>query len=172
MADIDEEDLNSDAPAENTKKSAGKGNLLVILVGLLVIVIAPLASWLVVRLTLPQNDVKIPEQQETALQSGGIVLPIDSLVVNVAGTRMTRILRFTPHLVVSDQRLHDHLKEHIPMIKDRILAISSRRTLDDLESLEARDSLKRDIMYEINNMARGRMAGSVLDVAFSEFLIQ
>ena len=99
-------------------------------------------------------------------------MAIDPLVVNISGTRMTRVLRIQVHLILSEPRLEEVIKEMMPMVKDRIMSTAGRRTLDEMEGVDDRESMKRDIALEINSLIRSRMAGSVLDVAFSEFLIQ
>ncbi len=172
MAPNNDDMMDDDKPARGAAKPAAKkGPLLIILVGVLVMTITPLATYFVVR----GSSAPSPADTETAVAEPApqpIVMPIDPLVVNISGTRMTRVLRIQVHLVLSEARLQDVLKEMMPMVKDRIMATAGRRTLDEMEGIDDRDSLKRDIALEINSLVRNRMAGSVLDVAFSEFLIQ
>ena len=169
-----EEMLDDDAkPSRTAAKPAGKkkGPLLIILIGVLVMTVTPLATYFVVRQSSAPAQ-STPETTATEPAPQPIVMAIDPLVVNISGTRMTRVLRIQVHLVLSEARLEEILKEMMPMVKDRIMATAGRRTLDEMEGVDDRDSLKRDIALEINSLVRNRMAGSVLDVAFSEFLIQ
>lgn len=172
MADIDENQEGESRPAgaKQSPKSA-RGNMLVIVVGLLVMIIAPAASYLVVRTTVSTKGSE-PAAEEPNILPTPPMVQIESLVVNISGTRMTRVLRFQPHLVLSDVRLKDYLPEIMPMVKDRIMTTAGSRTLEQLESAEDRDALKRDIATEINGLVRDKMLGTVLDVVFSDFLIQ
>lgn len=172
MADLDDFPMDDDPVAAPATKPSGKhGIFLVVIVGILVMVLAPLASWFVVKLTLdPQRPATSePKEEQTPAE---ILFNLDSIVVNVAGTRMTRVLRIQPHLVLSDQRLSESLQNLKPIIKDRVMMIASQRSLDQLETMEDREAMKKDIANEINILIRDRFSGSVVDVVFSDFLIQ
>ena len=164
--------LDGDEQAAPAKKAEGKkkGPMLLILIGLLVMIVTPAATWMVVRQSSAPSSEEGKAPKEPEAQP--IVMAIDPLVVNISGTRMTRVLRIQVHLVLSEPRLQEVLTEMLPMVKDRVMSTAGRRTLDEMESIEDRESMKRDIALEINSLVRTRMAGSVLDVAFSEFLIQ
>ena len=161
-----------DKPAPSKAKPDGKkkGPMLLIAIGLLVMMAAPAATFLVGRKSSAPGAEEAAAAKKPAPQP--VVMAIEPLTVNIAGTRMTRVLRMQVHLVLSEPRLDPVLKEMLPMVKDRIMSTAGRRTLDQMESVDDRESLKRDIALEINSLVRNRMAGSVLDVAFSEFLIQ
>lgn len=167
--DMDRSRGKDKAPAPKKKK----GGMLLILLGVVAMVVIPAATFFAIRLgggTSPEAAEKAAARKPAAPP---VVISIDpALVVNISGTRMTRILRMQVHLVLSDASLDPVIKEMAPMVKDRIMATAGRRTLDELESVDDRESLKRDIALEVNSLVRSRMAGSVLDVAFSEFLIQ
>ncbi len=158
-------------PAAAKAKPAAKkkGPLLLIVFGLLVMIIAPLTVLFLIKPSATKTDGEA-DVQKPAPQP--VVMPIDALVVNISGTRMTRVLRIQVHLILSEPRLEEVIKEMMPMVKDRIMSTAGRRTLDEMEGVDDRESMKRDIALEINSLIRSRMAGSVLDVAFSEFLIQ
>lgn len=160
----------NDAAVKTKPAGKKKGPLLLIVIGLLVMTITPAATYLIVRQSSGTGDPAKPAP-EKPLQKP-VVMAIDPLVVNISGTRMTRVVRLQVHLRLSEARLVDVLTEMLPMVKDRIMGTVGRRTLDEMESVDDRESLKRDIALEVNSLIRDRMAGSVLDVAFSEFLIQ
>ena len=162
--DGDEKPSRSKAGPEAKKK---KSALPLILVGVVIMVVAPAATFFL----MPKGDGTEKEAQAKPAPPP-VVKEIDPLTVNISGTRMTRVLRMQVNLVLSQQSLEPVIVEMLPMIKDSIMTTASRRTLNELESAEDRESLKRDIVLEINSLIRSRMAGSVLNVAFSEFLIQ
>ena len=158
-------------PAASKAKPAAKkkGPLLLIVFGLLVMIVAPLTVLFLVKPAGEKKDDGVAAQKPAPQP---VVMAIEPLVVNISGTRMTRVLRIQVHLILSEPRLEDVIKEMMPMVKDRIMSTAGRRTLDEMEGVDDRESMKRDIALEINSLIRSRMAGSVLDVAFSEFLIQ
>ena len=156
-------------PSKTKAEGRKKGPLLLIILGLLVMTVTPTTTYFIVhKATKPSPE---DENLEKATEQP-IVMAIDPVTVNISGTRMTRVLRIQIHLVLSEPRLEAVLKEMLPMVKDRIMSTAGRRTLDEMESAEDRESLKRDLALEINSLVRNRMSGSVLDVVFSEFLIQ
>lgn len=166
-----EEGQKEEAAPENN--GGGKGTAVVIIVGFLVMILTPLVSYLIVKTTLsPLSAIETGETESKKDNGAPVTMNMDALVVNVSGTKMTRVLRFQPHLVLSESRLEGLLREMQPMVKDRILLAASRRTLNELEGSEGREMLKRDIISEINAIVRPRLSGSVVDVHFSEFLIQ
>ena len=164
MLDGDDKPSKGKAPAPAPKK---KGGLLLVLVGVVVLVAAPAASYFL--FFKKGGDAKEAPQKPAPPP---VVMAVEPVVVNISGTRMTRVLRMQVHLVLSQATLEPVVKEMLPMVKDRIIAVAGRRTLNELETVEDRDSLKRDLVLEINGLIRPRMAGTILDVAFSEFLIQ
>ena len=164
---MDGDEKTSAAKAKPAAKK--KGPLLLIVFGLLVMIIAPLTVLFLIKKPAEKTDAESAVQKPAPQP---VVMAIDPLVVNISGTRMTRVLRIQVHLILSEPRLEEVIKEMMPMVKDRIMSTAGRRTLDEMEGVDDRESMKRDIALEINSLIRSRMAGSVLDVAFSEFLIQ
>lgn len=177
--ELEEDQNQKDSDKKEGKSKVNKGNLLVILTGVLVITITPISTWLVVRNFGPDTAASTEEtpekkkgEEKSPENSKEVLFPIDPLVVNIAETRMTRVLSVQMHLVLSDEKLKTVLEDKMPMVKDRIMSIVGRKTLSELEDESGRKKLKRDIALEINEMTRDEMAGTVLNVVFSQFLIQ
>lgn len=161
------------AEAQNAAKGGpGKSSMIIIIVvALLVVVVTPLSTFLVIKKMAPAPVVEV-EQPKTASGTEKVI-KLEAVIVNIAETKGTRILRFQPHLVVSEANLADDLQSnYTALLMDRIILAASRKTIDDLEGVQGREGLKREIISEINAAIKDRMAGSVVDVYFSEFLIQ
>lgn len=156
------------AKEKNAPPAKGKSPMLLIIIGLLVVAAAGGGTFFFIQKGAADEN----SEGHRPAHVPNPVMPIEALVVNISGTRMTRILRMQVHLELSEPRLADVLNEMMPRVKDRIISAAVRRTLEELEGLDGRESLKRDIALEINNLVRNRMSGSVLDVYFSEFLVQ
>ena len=103
--------LDGDEQAAPAKKAEGKkkGPMLLILIGLLVMIVTPAATWMVVRQSSAPSSEEGKAPKEPEAQP--IVMAIDPLVVNISGTRMTRVLRIQVHLVLSEPRLQEVLTE-------------------------------------------------------------
>jgi flagellar basal body-associated protein FliL len=168
-SEIENSEISAESPAE-AKPSPQSNMLFVIIIGLLVMVLTPLASYVVVRLSLPASPIEDNKIDESSEEQ--VVLDMEPVIVNIAQTKGTRILKLVPHLVLSEAALRDELQNSSSLLADRILLACSRKTIDDLEGPEGRSTLKRDIMVEVNAAIQGRMKGSVVDIYLSEFLIQ
>lgn len=178
MADENEEKKEEEAPdeekeaaAEQGKKSESKlGVIVVVVVGLLVMTLTPLISWLVVKNIVPPLIVeKKTEEQQNGVET---ILPLGEIQASIKGTKVTRFIVVEPHLVLSESRLLETLKNMTAMLTDKVLQTLSRRTIDEFEGPEALESLKRDIMSEINSEIEDKMSGVVKNVYFKKFLIQ
>lgn len=156
------------------KPGGSSGMLIVTIIGLLVMLLTPLTSYFIVKMTIPDKPQVVagdsPSQRVATDEP--LVFNVDALLVNIAETKGTRILRVVPHLVMNDPKLLDRAEVMKPMIADRIMAVSSSRTIEELDGNEGRELLKKDILITVNDLLATYMEGAVVDVYFSEFLIQ
>ncbi len=168
-----------EARSETTPQPAGissrLGTLLVVVTGLLVITLTPTITYFVIRSAAqPRVPDVAPAASETragALPSGAGMLELNPILVNIAQTKATRILKLQVQLVVSDATLADDLKaQALPLLTDRVIQVARRKTLEDLEGTQGTDALKRDILSELNAVLKDR--GAIVDIYFKEFLIQ
>jgi len=159
----------SSADEGEAKQAPKSGVLVVVTVGFLVMIATPLTSFLLVKMAMPPE---IETKSVVTDEEGETVIEVKALLVNIAETKGTRVLRVEPHLVLSEARLADNLKDRMPMLIDRISTAAARKTIDELEGPQGREALKRDIISEINMALKEKMSGAVVDVYFSEFLIQ
>ena len=171
-SDVMDEATGSDAEtsAGAARKGSKAGTLVVMVVGFLVMFLTPLISYFVVKASLPPEAVTA----DRAVDNGEpVLLKLDEIMVNIANTQATRILRFEPHLLLSESRLHEKLSKNLlPMVHDRIMRTASSKSIDQLEGPHGRESLKRDIMAQINEEIKSMMCGAVVDIYFTDFLIQ
>lgn len=169
------------AQAEEAKEDAGSGEavksgpgksgmIIIIAVAVLVVIVTPLSTYLVIKNMAPAPVVNVEQPKVKAGQEQ--IVALKPIIVNIAETKGTRILRMEPHLVVSESRLAEQMEALKPLLTDRVILAASRKTIDDLEGAQGREALKREIVSEINAAIKDRMAGSVVDVYFNEFLIQ
>lgn len=169
-----------------TKAGLPLGNILVVAVGVLVLLGTPAMTYMVVKQAAKANSSAAGKSSEggSSGESGGhgggkseggegTVLALKSILVNVAETKGTRMLKIEPHLVVSDNATMKKLNtSFMPMLVDRIILAAGRKTIDELEGAQGREALKRDIISEVNGALKGKVEGSVVNVYFNEFLVQ
>ncbi len=101
-----------------------------------------------------------------------IVVALESIFVNIAETKSTRVLKLNPVLELSEERLIPVVEARIPLIRDLVSEAACRLSIDALDGQNGRQILKREIKNQMNVMLRNHMAGAVKDVYFSDFLIQ
>ena len=165
-----EESSGGEQQTPATRSSFPMGWVIVVVLGLAVMVVTPLASYLVVSRMMdsPAEEKLAPVERQDSQST----FEIGEIRVNIYGTRATRYLTVRPHLRLSEPGLEEKLEEVKPMLVDRVSTVVSRRTLDELEGPEGRRGLRRDIMAEVNSAIKDRMQGVVVDVYLVDFLIQ
>jgi len=176
MADEDKtEDTGEVTPdTAATPPAKGKsGTLVVIIVGFLVMIVTPLTTFFVVKATVPPPlATSAPDMELEEPPGETTTFNLGTIYVNIAETKGTRVLKIEPYLVLSEAGLDEVLTGMAPMLRDKVLAAASTKTIDELEGPQGRANLKREIMTLINAAIKKRMSGAVIDVYFNEFLIQ
>lgn len=148
---------------ETTPPKKGKGMVLMVATGVVLI-----AAGVGAGIFLGSKDRPAQAKKNVA----PIIVQFQDMYVNVAETKATRVLKLTTVLELSEERLSPLLEAERPIIRDLISETASQMTIDDLEGQNGREILKRDIKNKINDLVRDRMAGAVVNVYFSDFLIQ
>ena len=179
---VDDDAAEKDEPAKGATKPLP---WLVLVMGLLVMLLTPAASYFVVKLSLPTATPEASAKETAAKESAAkkesekpdapALYSMKSMTVNILDTKGTRMLKITPSLVlsVSDTTLVDKLKAISPVLLDAISSASSARTLDELDGPAGRENMKKDILSRVNKILEvRRLTFSVSDVYFEEFLIQ
>ncbi|MBI3985832.1 MAG: flagellar basal body-associated FliL family protein [Lentisphaerae bacterium] len=185
------------APA--AKKPGSKNSMLVmILAGFLVIVLVQVAVVFYVVATKPSTAgeakgeaLKSEKKTESGAKSekksekgekgekgeGGkadkdLVYDVEPVLNNIAGTQGTRYIKITAHFVLSEASLKEELKSNSVMIRDRICSVLDTKSIFDLEGPKAKDAIKKEIKDRVNGELKDKMRGTILEVLFSEYLIQ
>lgn len=117
-----------------------------------------------------KNETKVPTVKK--LPETLITVEMDDIYVNIAETKATRVLKLSPVLELSEQRLTSVVEGRIPLIRDLISETACRLSIEELDGSNGRQILKREIKNQLNVMLRNHMAGAVENVYFSDFLIQ
>jgi flagellar basal body-associated protein FliL len=149
------------------KAKPSSGILPILVIGLGLIGASAGVTYVVVRKTLPP-----PVVTQKASATVPITFPLGEMYVNIAETKGTRVLKIVPYLVLSESRLEEQIPKYVPLLRDRVSIAASKMTIDELDSMRGRDTLKQEIVTLVNNALKDKMSGAVTDVYFHEFLIQ
>ncbi len=156
---------------EEPKSFFSKKNLIILLA--LVTVLLGVALFVVFKVIKPMVATDATEQIEVESigKSGpGIIFPLDvDFIVNVAGSGATRYLRVAIAFEVEDSAVQTEVKDRLTQITDLVIMILASKKMEQLDSVTARDNLKRDILNRVNDVLK---RGSVVNVYFTDFVIQ
>ena len=99
----------------------------------------------------------------------GILMKLDNFVVNLARTDRPRYLKITLKLGLKNKATKKKAKELMPRVRDALIIILSNQGVEDLESMQGKYELKRQIIARLNKIVG---PGAVTDVYYTEFVIQ
>lgn len=123
----------------------------------------------VVRPMFPAPGTPERAPQKSAEKFGRVVA-LDSVVVNVAQTEGRRYLKATVHLEVPDEeKTVKEVEARKAQLLDLIVATLTRKSLSDLTSPEALDTLRTEVLARVSH-ALG--AERVRRVYITEFVVQ
>jgi len=159
------EDIKDVVEEEDVPKK-GKGMMIIAIVGV-VLVVAGVGTGLVLG---KKSTPEVPEVKKKSEIPTTIMYK--DLYVNIAETKATRILKMTVVLELSEEKLTAMMEAYRPIVRDLISESASHMTIEELEGRNGRGILKREIKNRTNDLLRDRMSGAVVDVFFSDFLIQ
>ena len=150
---------------EQGRAMRGGGVFLLCVALLVVLPMISIYSW---RAVLPEAE----KSHRGENVDSGVQFEMDPMVANVTGTSGECCMRVQVQLVIDKVPRGADLRWHVPMLKDRIGMAMSRQVLEELEGPSGRERLKEGIKKEINDFLKAETGMEVVDVYFSEFLIQ
>lgn len=146
------------------KKKKGKGLIIVVVLGVLLI-----GGGITAGVVLGKN--KDPELAKKKIEEP-ITMEFKDIFVNVAETKATRVLKLTAVLELSEEGLLPLLNSRSSILRDLISEAASQMTINELENVNGRKKLKREIKDKVNVMVCDWMSGAVVKVYFPDFLTQ
>jgi flagellar FliL protein len=94
---------------------------------------------------------------------------IEPLIVNPANSNGERYLKATVSLETHDPKVVEELNKRLPQIKNQINTVLSSKTIEQLQTNEDRERLRREIQNRVNGLL---LTGSISNVYFEEFVCQ
>ena len=109
------------------------------------------------------------EGKEGAEKEGSLIVPVDTIVVNLSGSNGRRYLKAKINLEAKDGEVKKLIESKSIQIKDRLISIISSKTLEDIDGLEAQENLRKEIKDAVDVVLK---VEGVLQVYFTEFVVQ
>jgi flagellar protein FliL len=94
---------------------------------------------------------------------------LENLVLNPAGSSGTRFLMVTAAFELKDAGTEQIMKDHEAEVRDRILALLGKKTVEELTEPGERDAIKKQVLDAVIPIFP---KGTVLRVFFPQFVIQ
>ena len=97
------------------------------------------------------------------------VAPFGSIIVNLAGSNNSRLLKATFSVKSEDPNLADIIKENLPSLRDAANTIMSSQTINSQDIASGRELIRKSLISQFNRL----LGGEVIDqVYFDEFVVQ
>jgi len=113
---------------------------------------------------------KSDKEAKEPVPEGPIIVPMDTIIVNLSGSNLRRYLKARVVFEVRDAEVKGKLDTRTIQVKDRLISIFSSKTIDDVDSVEGRELLKREIKDSVDVVLGVEKA--ILQVYFEEFVVQ
>ena len=116
-----------------------------------------------------KKEEKGEEGKEGAEKEGSLIVPVDTIVVNLSGSNGRRYLKAKINLEAKDGDVKKIIEAKSIQIKDRLISIISSKTLEDIDGLEAQENLRKETKDAVDVVLK---VEGVLQVYFTEFVVQ
>lgn len=107
--------------------------------------------------------------KKSEIPSTSVTHAIENLVLNPAGSNGSRFLMVTATFELKDAGTEELMKDREPEVRDRILGVLGRKTVDELSDINKRDAIKAELLDAVAPLFP---KNSLLKVFFPQFVIQ
>lgn len=107
-------------------------------------------------------------EEETHKEFIGRLVPLETFLVNVSGTRGRKLVKINMELEVTNSEVQEEVEKIKPKIRDYIIIITSSKTYAEISTKEGKDSLREEIKNQLNLFLT---KGKITKVYFTEFIL-
>ena len=97
----------------------------------------------------------------------GKVIPLETFIVNLAGSKGRKVLKVNMELEVKGQDIIQEIDNRKAQIRDFIIIILSSKTYDEVSTKEGKDALRNEIKDNVNSFLS---KGKIVNVYFTELI--
>jgi len=108
-------------------------------------------------------------QATTTIADFGVMVPLDTFIVNLAEKEGTRFLKATVQLQVDSALVADEIAKRKPEIKDNLIMLLTSKSFEDIRTVDGKMRLKDEIIMRLNAILQ---TGAIKMVNFTEFVVQ
>jgi flagellar protein FliL len=111
-----------------------------------------------------EDAAKTSENEEDFI---GKMIPMETFLVNLSGTRGNKVLKVNMELEVEGAKIAEEIDKRKPQLRDIIIILLSSKTYTQLSSAEGKEFLREEIRDTVNSfLTKGR----IKRVHFTEFI--
>lgn len=108
------------------------------------------------------------EHEEKSKEFIGKLVPLETFLVNVSGSRGRKLLKINMELEVTGAEVAEEVEKIKPKIRDYIIIIASSKTYAEISKKEGKDALREEIKNQINLFLT---KGQITNVFFTEWIM-
>lgn len=123
----------------------------------------------------PSIDHVIQGEAETQVKEAGqedeyigTLIPMETFLVNLAGSRGGKLARINMELEVSNADVQEEIDKRKPQIRDIIIILLSSKTFQQISTREGKELLRNEIKDTVNPFLT---KGQIKRVYFTEFIL-
>ena len=98
----------------------------------------------------------------------GKLVPMETFLVNLAGTRGNKLVKINMELEVDGPKVEDEIEKRKPQIRDIIIILLSSKTYDQVTTKEGKESLRDEVKETVNSFL---IKGKIKKVYFTDFIV-
>lgn len=98
----------------------------------------------------------------------GQIIPMETFLVNLSGTRGSKLVRINMELEVSGPEVQEEIDKRKPQIRDIIIIMLSSKTFAQVSTREGKEQLRNEIRDTVNPFLT---KGQIKRVYFTEFIL-
>lgn len=114
-----------------------------------------------------QGEAEAQEHEASAPEFIGKLIPLETFLVNLAGSRGQKLAKINMELEVNNNEVQKEIDKLKPKIRDIIIIILSSKSYAQVSSKEGKDSLREEIRDQVNLFLT---KGQINRVYFTEFI--
>ncbi|MCC6277104.1 MAG: flagellar basal body-associated FliL family protein [Oligoflexia bacterium] len=98
----------------------------------------------------------------------GRLIPMETFLVNLAGTRGNKLVKINMELEVDGEKVEEEIEKRKPQIRDIIIILLSSKTYDQMTNKDGKESLRTEIRDTVNSFLT---KGKIKNVYFTDFIV-
>ncbi len=106
-------------------------------------------------------------EAHTEKQLVGKIVPLETFIVNLAGSKGRRIAKVNMEIEVEGEKIIDEIEKRKAQIRDIIIITLSGKTYDEVATREGKEQLREEVKDTVNAFLT---KGKIVNVYFTDFI--